>query len=307
MMRVIAALGPLWRLLFLGLLLVIVLLLSGVIALPGGPLSVIAVILLLPLFAVVMSLGPRATPQEPVEVLVPVRGRWLALNSPGQSIPSHGTAKFGQLSAVDIIHPSDQGKEHVNPALMSWALLGDRPERFSCFGAPIHVMAPGVVVSVSDRQRDQRARNSWPSYLFFSTVENILRSIAGAPGVIGNRVVIRHDDGIYSAYAHLRRGSAKVSVGDRVETGQLIAEVGNTGNTTQPHLHVQLMDRPGFEAAAGIPMTWRDIELQQTDTEWEKFAKKPAPTALEGMPGNGQVFRAGAGERSGASSLYAEQ
>ncbi|WP_120004168.1 M23 family metallopeptidase [Nesterenkonia muleiensis] len=311
MRRAIAALGPLWRVLLLTVILAVVLDLTGVIDPPGGGWWVLFVVALGLGLVMAISIGPSARSQKPVEVHSPVRGRWLALNSPGQAIPSHGTAKLGQLSAVDIIHPSDQSAEHVNPARMSWALMGERPERFSCFGAPIHSMAAGAVVRVNDWQRDQRGRNSWPSYVFFSTLENVLRSLAGPAAIIGNRVVIQHDDDICSAYAHLRRGSAKVSAGQRVEAGQVIAEVGNTGNTTQPHLHVQLMDRVDFEAAAGVPMIWRNIELEGVASGWEKFAKEPAHTALSGMPRNGQIFRtvmeSGPGEQSGASSLYAEQ
>lgn len=176
---------------------------------------------------------------------------------------------------------------------MSWSLLGHRPDRFSCFGEPVHAVASGVVVAVADRQRDQRARNSWPALLWFSTVENILRSVGGVWAIIGNRVIIRHDDGGgFTAYAHLKRGSVTVRVGERVEAGQMIAEVGNTGNTTQPHLHIQLMDRPGFEEAAGIPMMWRGIELEGIDPAWQKYAKEPTPSALSAMPRNGQVFSA---------------
>lgn len=307
MRRRIAALGPLWRAALLAVILAVVLDLTGVIDPPGGGWWVASVVVLGLALVVAISLGPGAASEEPVEVHAPVRGRWLAMNSPGQSLPSHGTAKLGQLSAVDIIHPYDPSAECVNPAKMGWRLLGESPERFSCFGSPIHSMAAGAVVTVSDRQRDQRARNTWPSLLFFSTVENILRSIAGPARIIGNYVVIQHDDGIYAAYAHLKKGSAQVAAGDRVETGHVIAEVGNTGNSTQPHLHVQLMDRPGFEAAAGIPMIWWDLELEDVAPGWEKFAKEPAPTALSGMPRNAQLFSAGSGKQSGARSLYAEQ
>lgn len=307
MRRRIAALGPLWRLLFLAVMLTVVLDLAGVFSPPGGGWWVLAVVGLGIGLISAMSVGPGRAPRAPVEVQAPVRGRWLAMNSPGQAVPSHGTAKLGQLSAVDIIHPTGRDSEYADPAHMGWALLGEKPERFSCFGAPIHAMAPGVVISVSDRQRDQRARNTWPSFLFFATAEGILRSVAGAGRIVGNRLVIEHDDGTYSAYAHLKKASAKVSAGDRVQAGQSIAEVGNTGNTTQPHLHVQLMDRPGFEAAAGIPMTWSDLELQEIDSGWEKHAKESASSALPGMPRNGQIFLAEPGKRSGALALYAEQ
>lgn len=56
----------------------------------------------------------------------------------------------------------------------------------------------------------------------------------------GNRIVIKHTNGEYSAYEHLRYKSAEVNVGERVKTGQLIGYSGNTGYTFGPHLHFEV-------------------------------------------------------------------
>jgi murein DD-endopeptidase MepM/ murein hydrolase activator NlpD len=58
---------------------------------------------------------------------------------------------------------------------------------------------------------------------------------------------------VYSAYAHLRRRSLRVAVGDRVRASQQLGEVGNSGNSSEPHLHFQLMDHPKPMYAAGLP------------------------------------------------------
>ena len=55
----------------------------------------------------------------------------------------------------------------------------------------------------------------------------------------GNNVVIDIGGGRYVLMAHLTPGSIQVKVGDHVELGQQIAKVGNSGNTTEPHLHIQ--------------------------------------------------------------------
>ncbi len=67
------------------------------------------------------------------------------------------------------------------------------------------------------------------------------------PSPSGNFVRIAHEDGSQSAYLHLRRGSVKVRPGERVEIGTPLAESGNTGRSTGPHLHFVVQAREGGE------------------------------------------------------------
>lgn len=68
------------------------------------------------------------------------------------------------------------------------------------------------------------------------------RDIAAA-----NLVRILHDDGTYAVYAHLNRSSIRVSPGDFVERGEYIADSGNTGFTSGPHLHFAVIKNRGME------------------------------------------------------------
>lgn len=230
---------------------------------------------------------------EPTRVYVPVRGRWVAMNSPGSRVPSHGVRAHGQMYAVDILQESPDGARPINGSLR-----GRRPEDYPSFGAPILAMAPGTVTQVTDRQRDHRARDSWPTLIWMTTLEGFLRFLGGAPSILGNRVIIQHDDGTFAVYAHLRHGSAVVRPGDRAEVGQQLAQIGNTGNTSEPHLHVQLMDRPRPESAAGLPMHWSGVEIddQRLSHRWATGYAKPS--ALPGFPANGQIFEATAPQES---------
>lgn len=56
----------------------------------------------------------------------------------------------------------------------------------------------------------------------------------------GNYVTILHDDGSLASYVHLRKGGAVVSAGDRIKDGQIIGYSGNTGYSTEPHLHFEV-------------------------------------------------------------------
>jgi murein DD-endopeptidase MepM/ murein hydrolase activator NlpD len=231
---------------------------------------------------------PRVPDREPELIDPPVRGRWAALNSPATKVPSHGIRAYGQTYAIDILHPRPPDA----PAKVGWGVGMRRPQEFSTFGSPVLAVAGGVVVRASDGLRDHRSRESWPALAYLMTIEGAGREVAGPRFVLGNHVIVDHGDGVYAAYAHLRRGSQLVAEGARVEAGQQLAEVGNSGNTTEPHLHLQLMDRPVVTAAAGVPFRWRDIEIAPGDVD-ASYASGPVSTNIEpGLPADGQVFSA---------------
>ena len=97
-----------------------------------------------------------------------------------------------------------------------------------------------------------RSSTTWPNRF-------PARPPAGLPldQYAGNRVMQDIGGGNYVMYAHLKTGSVKVKAGDRLTTGQVIAAVGNTGNTDAPHLHFQLMSTPDPLRSNGLPFLIR--------------------------------------------------
>jgi murein DD-endopeptidase MepM/ murein hydrolase activator NlpD len=77
----------------------------------------------------------------------------------------------------------------------------------------------------------------------------------------GNFIVIDLGDGQYAQYAHLRPGSVKVKVGDRVRRGQHVAQVGISGDARVPHLHFQVADSIDFLAGEGLPYVFDEFQL----------------------------------------------
>ena len=77
--------------------------------------------------------------------------------------------------------------------------------------------------------------------------------------VCGNYIIIDHENGEFSFYAHLSEGALRVKPGDRVAQGDVIAAVGNTGHTSEPHLHFHLMDSKDFLTANGLPVTFKNV------------------------------------------------
>lgn len=228
------------------------------VAVPGAIGSLLGLAILLLVIAY-YSLSRSGSGQRPAaRVLAPVvGGRWLAIATPAHGVPSHGTHVFGQSYAIDMLaEPADGSRPGWGGA--TWMRpAGD----FPAFGASLMAGADAVVSHVDDGQRDHRSRNSWLT-LPYLLVEGALRGFGGYRRVFGNHVVLDLGDGTWLAYAHLQRASITVAVGDRVVAGQQIARCGNSGNSSEPHLHVQLMDRPRPPLAAGLPFAFAATDLE---------------------------------------------
>jgi len=76
---------------------------------------------------------------------------------------------------------------------------------------------------------------------------------------VGNAVVIDHQNGEYSLLCHFQLNSIKLKVGDKVKQGDIIALCGNTGNTSQPHIHFHLQDNPRLHLGKALPIQFRKI------------------------------------------------
>lgn len=206
-------------------------------------------VLLLTILMLVLLRSARGRERPPVTIEPPVSGTWTAVSSPGSSVPSHGTHIFGQTWAIDLLV--------TGPEPRPFPLTGgfQPASSFPAFGQPVTAGTRGTVVSVRDTAPDHRSRNSW-SALPVLFLESLVRGIPGSRHVFGNLIVIAPDDGGYLAYAHLKQGSARVRPGDRVGPETLIAHCGNSGSSSEPHLHLQAMDRPRPTFALGLPLAF---------------------------------------------------
>jgi Peptidase family M23 len=231
-----------------GVLLIIVgpLVGAGAAAIPG-------LVLLLAGLALYFRIG--TVKAEPVAVRPPVRGRWAAINSPADKVPSHGLHAYGQTYGIDFVHVP-QGTYELK---LGWWPPTRPPADFPSFGQPIVAPADGTVARIHDGERDHRSRSSWPGLLLWFA-EGLFRELTGPDRILGNHVVIETGPGAYAVVAHLRRGSIGVKPGDHVRAGDQIAECGNSGSSTEPHVHFQVMDRPRALQAAGLPFRFTGAE-----------------------------------------------
>lgn len=167
-------------------------------------------------------------------------------------VPSHGTHLLGTTYAIDFVGVDE--RDRTAPGV-SWrtAFATESPEPFFAFGRPVRAPIGGLVVAVHQGEPDHAARRS-PLTLATYSLGQSARLRRGLGAISGNCVTIAGQDGAFVAVMHLQADSIRVSVGQGVAEGEHIANCGNSGNSTQPHVHVQAMDALDPWAAHGLPM-----------------------------------------------------
>jgi murein DD-endopeptidase MepM/ murein hydrolase activator NlpD len=84
--------------------------------------------------------------------------------------------------------------------------------------------------------------------------------------------------GHFAVYAHLKLGSVRVKTGDRVRRGDVLGLLGNTGNTSHPHLHFHIVDGPSALASNGLPYVISGMATSGLATDLEPlFNGEPTP------------------------------
>ncbi|MGX1848745.1 M23 family metallopeptidase [Streptomyces sp. NPDC055299] len=217
--------------------------------------------------------GIRAAAPAPVAVAAPVSGRWRALNSPADKVPSHDTWSYGQAYAIDMVA---EPEPHSRPGFAWWPPVR-RNEDFPAFGAPLLAVADATVIRAEDGRRDHLSRTSWPAAAYLLAFEGPVRTLGGARWMLGNHVILDLGDGTYALYAHVRRRSLTVRTGDRVRVGETLGHCGDSGNSSEPHVHFQLMDAADPRTAHGTPFTWHGTGVPRTGEIFEAGAPLTTP------------------------------
>ena len=137
-------------------------------------------------------------------------------------LADNGTYVTPEIFAIDWIRVVDGAVYTGNGSQ-----LGDWR---GTYGAPLYAVADGSVVAAVDGRPDIAPGAS---------------PLLSAPeDFTGNEVVLKIASGQYAVYFHLKRGSVRVRVGQRVRRGDQIGALGNSGNSTAPHLHFGIQDGP---------------------------------------------------------------
>jgi murein DD-endopeptidase MepM/ murein hydrolase activator NlpD len=175
--------------------------------------------------------------QTKADLRLPFRGTWHVFWGGRTAEQNYHVQSRDQRFAYDLLIRRD-GKSHRGK--------GKKVEDYYCWNEPILAPAAGTVAGAADGLPDQKPGQRDP----------------GHPP--GNHVVLDLGNGEYALLAHLRQGSVKVKAGDKVKTGDELGRCGNSGNTSEPHLHFHLQDAPSFGNGEGLPAFFNDYVADGT-------------------------------------------
>lgn len=188
-----------------------------------------------------MTITDPAPPDPPVvrstlALQFPVEGAWTVFwGGATPELNAHVSNK-SQRRAADLLIVDADGRSHAGD--------GSKLTDYYAYGKQVRAAAAGTVVTAIDGVPESKPGRPNPYF------------------ALGNAVIIDHG-GTYSVVAHLQAGSLKVKVGAQVRADQVLGLCGNTGNSTEPHLHFQLMDGPAFEAAYGVEAVFTDVQAMR--------------------------------------------
>jgi len=192
--------------------------------------------------------------------IFPLRGVWYV--GYGASFHTGHRWAIPEEFALDIAKIGESGLSHKGD--------GTHFDDYYAYGADVLAAADGRVTSAAnDQQEDpsamQRPNETQEAYFARLQKEQGERLAKGLTAITGNYVMIDHGKNEYSLYAHLQPDSVRVHVGDQVKTGDVIGKLGSSGNSTEPHLHFHVCDKPDPLMCAGIPVNFSNITIQWAD------------------------------------------
>lgn len=177
--------------------------------------------------------------EESYVVELPVRGTWSAGHAGGSVLVNYHNAHPSQKYAIDIVKVDERGRFYERP--------GSEIEQVFSFGEPVFAPASGIVVAAVDTLPNHGISLE-PSEVEFPA---------------GNHVVIQFEEERYIFLAHLKPGSLQVAEGDTISAGYPVGTIGNSGNSSWPHLHMHIQDLPELDYNNATAFPFRFNEMQR--------------------------------------------
>ncbi|MEO7212943.1 peptidoglycan DD-metalloendopeptidase family protein [Mucilaginibacter sp.] len=180
-------------------------------------------------------------PRNITAMQLPFKGVWTVFwGGDTKEQNYHGVVAF-QKNAFDIIITDNNNK--------SFRSDGKANEDYYAFGQQLFAPCDGEVVLAVDGVKDN------------------LPGVLNPLFATGNTVLLKTSNNEYVLLAHLKQYSVQVKQGGKVKQGQLLGFCGNSGNSSEPHLHFHLQDQEDFGKATGIKCYFTTIEVNGRETK----------------------------------------
>lgn len=184
--------------------------------------------------------------KESVLLDLPIKGKWAAAHAGGAEIVNYHHISNQQKFAMDIVKLSDKNKVFKEN--------GGKPEHFYSFGEDVFSPIDGKIIAVVTDLPDKDI-----SFVPDTAERN----------PAGNHVVIKTKDNLYVFMAHFQNGSIVVEKDAEIKSGDFIGKVGNSGNTSFPHLHLHVQTSSDLydKEAVGLPFRFNQMNRKR----WFRF------------------------------------
>ena len=179
----------------------------------------------------------------------PVKGVWSFMNPPGH----HPDAK-------DFVAVNKKGAPYKRTKMISHLFFRLSVTKTYAWEREVYSPFDGTVVKTENTTKDRTGLNIFRD-LFNGVIKAPRSGRNDIKYFLGNYIILKSRDGVFALLAHLRKGSITISEGMQVSAGELIAKVGNSGNTIQPHLHFQLMKENDISHALPIPFIFESCQV----------------------------------------------
>ncbi len=180
---------------------------------------------------------PKTASRNQTKLILPFKGEWFVVWGGDTAEQNQHQNAPNQRFAFDILKTDANGATHSGD--------GSKNEDYYAFRQEIIAPADGVVVYAVDGVHDNKP----------GEMNRML--------VPGNMVVIKYADGEYSLFAHFKQNSVRVKIGDKITRGQIIGLCGNSGNSSEPHLHFQVQNTAFFADEASMKTFFDKITLKR--------------------------------------------